>query len=275
MKKPVLSIALLLLASSFASYVAGDEVEWTAVADGVEYAILAHRTATGERAEFHVVRIDPRLAEIELLAASAIDKRRRTASRWCKEFGLVAAINAGMYQQDYLSNVGYMRIGKHKNNPYWHKKHLAALAFKPLVKGAKPVVMVDLDVSGSKEILKRYDVVIQNLRLIKGNGRNVWSKQKRKWSEAAVAMDKQGRVLFIFCWYPFTMWEFNRILLGFPLGVVRAMHVEGGPEASLSVHSDKVYIDLYGSYETDCCETYDNHRQFPIPNVLGVKSRKD
>jgi len=274
MKKAALSIAVLLFTSSF-GYVTDGAVQWRAIADGVEYAVFVHTTSDGERAEFHVVRIDPHLAKLDLLAASAIDRKLRTASRWCKKFGLVAAINAGMYQQDYLSNVGYMRIGKHKNNPYWHKKHLAALAFKPLVKGAEPVVMVDLDVGGSREILKRYDVVVQNLRLIKGNGRNVWSKQERKWSEAAVAMDKRGRVLFILCWYPFTMWEFNRILLGFPLGVVRAMHVEGGPEASLSVHSDKVYIDLYGGYETGCCETYDNDRQWPIPNVLGVKSKGD
>ena len=62
----------------------------------------------------------------------------------------------------------------------------------------------------------------------------------------------------------------NRRLL--TLGVVRAMHVEGGPEASLSVRG-AVKLDLAGSYETGFREDDTNEEQWPIPNVICVRVR--
>jgi hypothetical protein len=56
-------------------------------------------------------------------------------------------------------------------------------------------------------------------------------------------------------------------------GIDAAMHVEGGPEASLSIHAGGVNLDLNGSYETDFNENDDERRQWPIPNVLGVQRR--
>lgn len=48
------------------------------------------------------------------------------------------------------------------------------------------------------------------------------------------------------------------------------MHVEGGPEASLSIHTGGVDLDLCGSYETGFNENDSNTHQWAIPNVLGV-----
>ena len=62
---------------------------------------------------------------------------------------------------------------------------------------------------------------------------------------------------------------FNEKLLSLPLGIVRAMHVEGGPEASLSIHAGGVDLDLCGSYETGFYD-HTNTRLWAIPNVLGV-----
>jgi hypothetical protein len=68
-----------------------------------------------------------------------------------------------------------------------------------------------------------------------------------------------------------SMREFNTRLLATGLDVVRAMHVEGGPEASLSIHAGGIDLDLAGSYETGFVENDDNHRQWLVPNVLGVR----
>jgi hypothetical protein len=129
--------------------------------------------------------------------------------------------------------------------------------------------MLDLDTPGARERADDYDNVIQNLRLIKAPGQNVWAAQPRRWSEAAVAMDQKGRVLFVFSRTPHAMVDFNRILLSLPLGVVQAMHVEGGPEASLSLRG-KVKLDLNGSFETGFMENESVQAQWPIPNVIGV-----
>jgi hypothetical protein len=67
------------------------------------------------------------------------------------------------------------------------------------------------------------------------------------------------------------MAAFNRRLLALPLGIAPAMHVEGGPEASLSIHAGGVDLDLDGSYETGFNENDDERAQWPIPNVLAVR----
>jgi hypothetical protein len=70
------------------------------------------------------------------------------------------------------------------------------------------------------------------------------------------------------------MHHFNAFILGLPLGIVRAMHVEGGPEASLSIRAPGLSLDLSGSYETGFNENDDNSGQWPIPNVIGVVAKK-
>ena len=111
--------------------------------------------------------------------------------------------------------------------------------------------------------------MIQNLRLVRAPGKNAWAPQLRRWSEAAVAIDKSGRVLFVFARAPHTMFDFNRLLLALPLEVTAAMHVEGGPEASLSVRGP-LRVDLNGSYETGFVENDGIGEQWEIPNVLAV-----
>jgi hypothetical protein len=205
--------------------------------------------------------------------ASAGDGRSRTAADWCRSKGLAVAINLGMYREDKRTNVGHAHGPGHVNNARWVASYKSALAFGPLRSGAPPVTMVDLDEASAKGRLADYGSVIQNLRLIRGPGRGVWAAQERRWSEAAVAIDSAGRVLFIFSRRPHSMNELNRRLLALPLAIVAAMHVEGGPEASLSIHAGGVELDLNGSYETGFNENDDERAQWPIPNVLGVARR--
>jgi hypothetical protein len=85
-----------------------------------------------------------------------------------------------------------------------------------------------------------------------------------------VATDREGRVIFVFSRHPYSMRAFTDRLLSLPLGISAAMHVEGGPEASLSIHAGGVDIDLNGSYETGFNENDDERQQWPIPNLLAV-----
>jgi hypothetical protein len=81
-----------------------------------------------------------------------------------------------------------------------------------------------------------------------------------------VAVDRQGRLLFIFSRYPYTMKELNDILLGLPLAIDNAMHMDGGPPASLSIHAGGVDLDLNGSFETGALESDAVPAQVPIHN---------
>ncbi|MBP7707195.1 MAG: phosphodiester glycosidase family protein [Candidatus Aminicenantes bacterium] len=250
---------------------AAPAADWKAVCPGVEYTVLD----LGTQVEFgdnrlHVVRIDPARARLAAVFAGRADGQARTAGEWCRERGLAVSINLGMFRMDHRTNVGYARDGAYLNNGTWSPTYKSALAFGPKENDVPPAVMVDLDDPDSEYALGEYDSVIQNLRLIKGPGKSVWSVQAKRWSEAAVACDGDGRILFLFSRSPFPMGEFNRIVLGLRLGIVRAMHVEGGPEASLSIHGGGVDLDLCGSFETGFVPDDGNTAQWPIPNVLGV-----
>ena len=124
--------------------------------------------------------------------------------------------------------------------------------------------------------------MVQNLRLIESparaagpaaSGKSVWKPNGRRWSEAAVAQDRAGRILFLFSRTPFEMADFNRRLLALPLAIVRAFHAEGGPEASLSIHAGGLELDLAGSYETGFVENDGNAKQWELPNVIGARAK--
>lgn len=251
------------------------EVRWRVLQPGVEYALVdLHATRSLEiDGHIHVVRIDPALASLQAAMAGALDGRVRSPAQWCRDQRLAVAINMGMYREDGRTNSGYARAGRYVNNQHWATKYKTALAFGPAKTkaGAPAAVMADLDDAHERERLAGYETVVQNLRLIRAPGRGVWPEQDRRWSEAAVALDKAGRVLFIFSRYPHTMKELNDILLSLPLDITAAMHVEGGPPASLSIHAGGVDLDLNGSYETGSNESDDVPVQLPIPNILGVR----
>jgi len=150
-------------------------------------------------------------------------------------------------------------------------------AFGPTGKKELPRFrMFDLDEPGvtMEGIRREYSLVVQNLRLIKRPGVNRWSRQEKRWSEAALGEDGTGRILFIFSRSPFSMHDLNRELLALGIDVVAAQHLEGGPEAQLYLRVGDEEIELFGSFETAFEEDDDNGHSWPVPNVLGIKPRR-
>lgn len=264
----VLTAFLLPLLAASGAPTAGPV--WKTLQRGVEYAAFDAGDKTDRAARIHVVRIDPAQASLVAVMASASDKRPRTAAAWCRERKLAVAINLGMYRDDKLTNVGHAHAPGHVNNAHWSDKYKSVLAFGPKRAGVPAAEIVDLDTPGAEAGLTAYGTVIQNLRLMRAPGQGVWGKQERRWSEAAVGADEAGRILFIFSRHRYAMQELNDTLLALPLGITSAMHVEGGPEASLSIHAGDVDLDLNGSYETGVNENDGEKAQWPIPNLIAV-----
>ena len=102
-----MSLDLLLLLSIGAPV-------WTNVAEGVEYAVID---------TLHMLRIDPERARVRALAASELGGGTRTAGQWCDERDLVAAINLGMFEGDYSTHTGFLRIGEHANSGRWVNRY--------------------------------------------------------------------------------------------------------------------------------------------------------
>jgi hypothetical protein len=233
---------------------------------GVEYGEfrLADAPAMGDGL-LHVVRVDVSKAELRMGLALR-DGGTRTAGQWADKLHFAAVVNLGMFEKDGLTATGHVRDGQYVLTRRWNG-YRSALAFGP--SGAE---FFDLDAPGAQARAETFPSVAQSLRLLKAPGEDMWQKApaSKRWSEAAIGEDKDGRILFLFSRTPFSMHELNQKLLALPLGIVRAMHVEGGPEASLSVRGPSLKLDLAGSYETGFHEDDKNDRQWPLPNVLGV-----
>jgi|SRR6185295_2847275 len=268
------SAALLCAAALLTSGVPGSgaapNVSWRTLQPGVELAsIPAGKMPAGDAGLLYAVRIDPQRAKLGVALASEARVPAKTAGEWCRTAGFAVAINAGMFQADQRSNVGYLRHGQHLNNRRWNS-YRSAVAVAPSKDSLPAALWLDLGPSKPDRRTADYTIVVQNLRLITKGRKNVWSPNYRRWSEAALATDSRGRLLFLFSRAPYSMREFNNLLLSLPLDVAGAMHLEGGPEASLSIHTAGVDLDLSGSYETGFLPDDSNRRQWPIPNVLGV-----
>jgi hypothetical protein len=265
-------VGLSLLALSGAARGNPRAIHWARLQPGLTYAAVVIDDPQGGSARpvLHVVRADPTRAPLVAVLAAQDGRKTRTTSEWARRHRLAVAINLGMYYGNHLTHVGYLRSGAFVNSRRWLPRYDSVLAV-----ARDRAMILDRARPFDASTLASYDVVVQNLRLIKSadgrKGENVWTRQEKRWSEAAIAIDRQGHILFIFCREPLSMWELNQALLRLPLGVVRAMHVEGGPEASLSIHAGGVSLDLCGSFETGFFPSDLNKDQWAIPNVLGVR----
>lgn len=262
-----LPMALLFALTSVRS----EDASWQRLDDGLDLGRFNTReyTAFGDSL-VTILRIDPQAWDLKLLSRVGVQETSTlTARDWCARYGLTAAINAGMFHEDYRTHSGYMRCGSDVNNPQCNR-YKSVAAFSPKRDDLPPFRIFDFDSLDIGPIYADYSCLIQNLRLIDRAGQNRWSPQPKQWSEAALGEDARGRILFIFCRSPYTMYDLNNILLSLPIDLVCAQHLEGGREAQLYFKTSDIEIELTGSYETDFSDSDDNSQAWPIPNVLGI-----
>jgi hypothetical protein len=265
-------VALVLLLSEGS---ARAQDSWSSLGEGLDLGrFKAQEAATDGDSVITILRIDPAYWQLQLHSASESDGAVTMSAReWCGMFGMTAAINAGMFNTDRRAHTGYMKCGTHTNNasvnPY---KSLAA--FNPLRTDTPLFHIFDLDDTKIAAVQKDYACVIQNLRLIDRSRANRWAEQEKRWSEAALGEDKQGRILFIYSRSPYTMFDFNRILLALPVDLVCAQHLEGGQEAQFYVNSGGHEMELTGDGETLFSESGQSSQAWPVPNVLGIVKRR-
>ena len=264
-------LLILFSAHSGGGAAAGDEsgpADWVELEAGLDLGRFSSLSIQADaRGDLVVLRIDPerwqlRLLTVEVGAAGDRKSDRSHSVRvWCEEFNLVAAINAGMYQRDGSSHVGFMQVAGQVRDAGVNE-YLSAAAFGPLRSGLPPFRIFDLDETDLAEIIKDYENVVQNLRLIKRAGENRWRRADRRWSEAALGEDAEGRILFVYCRTALSMPQFNEILLALPIDLVCAQHLEGGTEAQIFVNHADLRSGFKGAEEMLIA--------WPIPNAFGV-----
>ena len=225
----VAALVLLLAGLLPATGAAGP---WTRLESGLEVALFdAESRDASDDGDLVVLRLDPELWQLRLYAAAdQDDDRPRTIRQWCREFGLTAAINGGMYQADRRTHVGFSQVDGRITNPAVND-YLSVLACDPLDPTDPPFGLFDLDTVTLPDLAARYRTVLQNLRLVKRERENRWQPSTERWIESAAGEDTRGRILLIHCRTPLSMFDFNELLLDLPLDLVAAQHLEGNTPA--------------------------------------------
>jgi hypothetical protein len=271
MRPSTRALALLLAGGLASGSATAQSIDWRRLDAGLEFAEVASpiAAASGD-SRIRILRADPERYAVELLNASAAaDGRRHTARQWAQAHDLVAAINASLYQGDYRTSTALMRARRHVNNPRL-AKHNAVLLFDRLDPGVPPLDLVDRTCRDLAARDRRYAGAVQGIRMISCHGANVWSQQPRVWSNAAVGVDAQGRLLLLHMRAPLSTHDFADALLTLPLGLRQTMYVEGGPEAQLYVNAGGLELEVVGSHGSSFAG-FENTLALPIPNALGLR----
>lgn len=274
-RKSLLTLGVLLALLS--GLIADAGSGWQLLAPGMELKRLKPRTPNSTSdSPIIILRIDPNLWELEFVGVGTTHEMAgHTARVWCQLHGLTAATNAGMFDTDGKTHLGYLRYREQALNKN-QNQYQSVAAFDPRDPERLPGFHIfDLDAQETKleSVVKDYASAVQNLRLIKRPGLNQWGRQGKKWSEAALGEDSSGRILFIFSRAPFSMHDLNQELLSAGIGLVAAQHLEGGPEAQLYVQAGSAELEMFGSYETSFKQDDSNAIAWPVPNILGVRPR--
>jgi len=219
-----------------------------------------------------MLRIDPVRYEMVLMSAKQTGDGPHTAPEWARRGNLIALVNAGMYQADYATNLGFMQHYDFVNNPRLNQDNTIA-AFNPRTDDVPPFQIIDRTCQDWESLRAQYHSFTQSIRMVDCHRSNRWSRQAKKWSMVVLGEDAQGRALFIFTRSPFPVHDFIDLLLSLDIDLAKAMYLEGGPEASFYLKSGGRSVQRFGSYETGFLESDENDHYWPIPNVIGIRAK--
>jgi uncharacterized protein YigE (DUF2233 family) len=247
----------------------GETNPWKEADEGLLVAEF-ESSPNSENVSFSItaVKINPRNYSFKLLCATENEKEKHTAKEWSEKHHLLMAVNAGMFQEDGLTSVGYMRNFKHVNNARLSKAN-SILAFNPVEEEIPEIQLIDRECQDFNTLRQKYHSFVQSIRMISCDQQNVWAQQDAKWSTLAVGMDTDGNILFLFSRTPHSVHDLIEILLSLPLSLKTAMYLEGGPQASLYLSTPKMTLERNGVWE-GLEDSGPFQFSLPIPNVIGV-----
>lgn len=266
-------ILCLVPRAGFAATRAMESVELEA---GLTWIRVPVPASGGFSADFaQIVRVDPSRWRFRLLNVSAPGEGEpRTAREWCLARELSAAINASMYQADHRTSVSLMKTGSHTNNGRVSKDR-TILGFDRPDASVPEIQIIDRDCQDFDNLRRRYGTLVQSIRMVSCDGRNVWSKETRRTSIACLAMDRDDRVLLIHIRTPQNPHDFIELLLAAPLHIRNAMYLEGGSESQLFVRAASREMEFVGRSELGLLSDHATPAAWRIPNVLGIARRVD
>jgi len=247
---------------------------WTEIDKGLYFIEMDSKIKSEfGNSKITILKISPKYYNFNLMSAKETKVYSlKTAKGWAKEKKLLAVINAGMFMEDYRTNMGYMKNYGFINNSKLSKDK-AIISFNRKDKTVPEIQIIDLEHQNWDTLKNKYNSYTQGIRMIDINQTNRWSQQNKKWSMVCMGIDKKGNALFIFTRSPYSVHDFNNILLESPVNIYNLMYLEGGPEASFYLNHNGTEIERFGSYETGYNENDENDESWHIPNIIGITKK--
>lgn len=267
---PLIAVSVVLLADASA---AKSAITWKRLEKGLELAraVAPIRAEVGDSI-ITILRADLRHFRLRLLSAKILNRERQTAAGWARKYKLLAATNASLYARDLMTSVGLMVDGRLVNNKRVNGMG-AILGFNPRSRRIAPLRIVDRRCEGMRRVRRQYRTLIQGPRLWDCRGRNMWKPEKGAWSMAVLATDRRNRVLFLYTRAPYSVHRFANMIRRMPLGIRRAIYLDGGRPSQIYIKAGGTEVEETGSFGSSG-GAWLRFSARPIPNVIGIERRK-
>ena len=234
--------------------------------DNGDAALVGVFGPAGGKATATLLRIEPEHVVFTLHMAS--EKGFVPLADVAVRDNLVAAINAGMFQQDHITGTGYLKNASHTNNARVAANYGAFFVAEPYSKEMPRARLIDRHEGDWQRTIAEYGIVMQNYRMNSLGGEVLWKRRDRLHSMSVLSQDIQGRVYFIFCPDMVQGTDFAAELLKLPLQLRTIMYLEGGSEAALLVRAGDVDRVETGRH------LWGKGLGLSLPNILGVRLKK-
>ncbi len=231
-----LGIAVLVAAAAALTH-GGGAPRFRTLQPGVEFA-----TVQGDPycrmgpSDIAVLRLDPRRVRLRMAHYTQLpDRAPLDILDWERRIGALAVFNAGQYYPDYSYMGLFVSQGK-PISPHAHGVFKAALVADPARGGAAAHVL-DLDREPLPTDPLPWREVAQSFLLFDDTGKIHVRRSNLTTYRTIVGEDHQGRLLVISTEGGYTLYELAGLLRTLPLGLTRAMSMDGGEEATLTVNA--------------------------------------
>jgi len=240
--------------------------------NGVEFATLrGDPYCRMGSSEIAVLRLDPDQVRLSMLHYTQSDPAPLPILDWEQRTRCIAVFNAGQYYPDY-SYMGLFVSGGRAVSSTPHPGFKAALVSEPPSGGPKARVL-DLDEQPIRPEDPGWREVAQSFMLFDSHGRIRVRKSPNVSYRTIVAEDSERRLLVFATEGGYTLYELAGLLQRQPLGLRRAMSMDGGEESVLCVNVAGFRYASFGHRRDDGEVPNPARSTVPLPAVVAVLPR--
>jgi hypothetical protein len=196
----------------------------------------------------------------------------KTIEEWAAHLKAPVVFNAGQFGEN-LEYLGWLKRDGEWLSPAKKPLWKGLLVSGPL-DGAVWGRIVDLDHADPTEVVERYRHVIQSMMLLDAEHKIRVRDTDLTACRSVVAEDQRGRIMLIITEGATTLADLARWLPQTPLGVVRAMNLDGGIESQLAIATPELSLVVYGQHGTGGTAFSPGPGQirYPLPAVVAIRT---